>query len=128
ALLVVQGTDEATVRKFVQVSIEILEAELAREEAKEKLRRAKYRDQETFHIGKDFHAAVVGLSILISNKEDVLHKSLDLHADGPAQSLAPVADIAEARKLLPANPLAWAWLNLAEAHKAGKDVFATPRN
>ena len=128
ALLVVQGTDEATVRKFVQVSVEILEAELAREEAKEKLRKAKYRDRETFHIGKDFHASVVGLAILISNKEEFLHKALDLSADGPAQSLAPLADIAEARKLLPPEPLAWAWLNLAEAHKAGKEIFATPAN
>jgi hypothetical protein len=128
ALLVAQGTDEGTVQKFVRVSVELLEAELAREESKEKLKKAKYRDHDTFHIGNDFHAAALGATILISNKEESLHKALDLSADGPAQSLAPLADIAAAKKLLPEKPMAWAWLNLAEAHKAGKDVFATPRN
>lgn len=130
ALLVVQGTDEAAVRKFVQIGLEILEAEMAREEAKEKLRKEKYRNYETYHIGKDFHAACVGSAILISNKDEVLHKSLDLAADGPEKSLLPSREVAEARKLLPQDPLAWMWINLAEAHKSaqGKEIFATPRN
>src|SRR5262249_14190902 len=38
--------------------------------------------------------------------------------------------IVEARKLLPADPLAWLWFNLDIAHKApqAKDIFTLPRN
>src|SRR5262249_48185635 len=45
-------------------------------------------------------------------------------------SLAANADIADAKKLLPAKPLAWVWLSLDAAHKSpqGKDLFAVPRN
>jgi hypothetical protein len=54
--------------------------------------------------------------LLISNKEAALHKGLDLHLDG-GKSLAAVATVAEARKLLPAEQFGWFWVNLESARK-----------
>ncbi len=129
-LLVVQGSDEAFLKRFVQLSFEILEQELARQEAKDRVVKSSYHDMETLRLGKDLHAAVVGSALLLSNKEEALHKAMDLHQSGGKSSLAQVPFVAEARKLLPANPLAWLWFNLEVAHKApqAKEILARPRN
>jgi hypothetical protein len=129
-LLVIQGTDQDFLKKFLKVSLDILEQELARGESNEKLVRATYKDFMTIAVGKDFRAGVAGSALLISNKEEVLHRALDLHKAGGEKSLAKSSLIAEAHQLLPPNPLAWAWLNLDLAHKApqAKDIFKRQRN
>src|SRR5262249_49605470 len=95
ALLVLQGKDEETQRKFVKLGVEIIEQELARQDKKERPVNGSYRDIETVSIGNDFHAAVAGSALLISNKEEALKKGLDLHRDGARGSLAHVASVAE---------------------------------
>jgi hypothetical protein len=130
ALLVVQGSDEKLMRRFADLSLQILEQELARREAKERVEKMPYRGMETVHVGKDLYAAVAGSALLVSNKEDALHAALDLHLDAGTKSMAHVKGLAEARKLLPADRLAFLWLNLETVHKEGKakDVFATGRD
>jgi hypothetical protein len=130
ALLVVQGTDEKLTRRFVDLGLQILEQEIARREGKERVEKAPYRGIDAVHLGKEFHAAVVGSALLISNNDKSLHAALDLHLDGGKKSLAHVPDIAEARKLLPTDPLALLWLNLEMAHKdpKAKDIFASGRD
>src|SRR5262249_55185346 len=56
--------------------------------------------------------------------------SIDLHLNGRQKSGAGVKTVAEARKLLPADPLACAWINLETVKKLpqAKDVFSLPRN
>jgi Protein of unknown function (DUF3352) len=129
SLLVIQGRDPELVQKFAKLALEVIEQELARQEAKDRPEKDTYRGVETVRVGKDFHAAVVGSTLLISNKDDVLHLALDLQADGGEKSLAHVGSVAEARKLLPADPWAWAWVNLETVHKApqAKDAFKLPR-
>jgi hypothetical protein len=130
ALLVVHGKDEAKVRKFAQLGLQVLEGEIARQESKDKLEKADYRDVETYRIGTQFHAAVVGSALLIANQEKALQGGIDLHLDGDKKSLVRSANVAGARKLLPSEPLAMAWLNLETVRKApgAKDVFTLPRN
>jgi hypothetical protein len=67
---------------------------------------------------------------VIANSEEALHAALDLHRDPGKKSLAGRGSIDEARKLFPAEPLAFLWGNLETAHNApqGKDVFKLPRN
>jgi hypothetical protein len=130
ALLVVQGTDEKLTRRFVDLGLQILEQEIARREGKERVEKAPYRGIDAVHLGKEFHAAVVGSALLISNNDKSLHAALDLHLDGGKNSLAHSPTVAEARKLLPADPLASLWLNLETVQKEPKvkDVFASGRD
>src|SRR5262249_32614604 len=117
AWAVVQGKDEAKMRKFAELGLKILEQELAGQESKDKVEKVKYRDLEVVHAGKEFHAAVVGAALVFSNNEKGLHAALDLHLDGPKNSLAHVKHLADAKKQLPPHPLATAWLNLESVRK-----------
>lgn len=124
-LLVLQGTDEAATQKFARLALEVAEQELARQEAKDRPERGKYRDIETLRVGKEFHAAVAGAALLISNTEKTLHAALDRHLDGGMKSMAQVKAVADARQLLPVNPHAFAWLNMESIRKlpGAKEVF-----
>jgi hypothetical protein len=115
ALLVIQSKDEAMLAKFVQTVRTLIDQELARQEVKERIQTGEYRKVSTFKFG-DFHAALAGSAFLISNKPEGLHKALDCHLDGK-NSLAQVAKVAEARKLLPANAYGWMWVDVETARK-----------
>jgi hypothetical protein len=130
ALLVIQGKDEELMHKFGQLALDVAGQELARQESRDRPEKGTYRGLETVRIGKEFHAAVAGAALLVSNAEPALHRGLDLYLDGDGKSLAGVAAVAEARKLLPPDPLAFAWLNLKAVHEApgAKDVFTMPRD
>lgn len=129
-LLVVQGKDPALVGKFFNLLAKVGEQELARQDSKEKLEKRSYRNIETLHLGKNAHSAVAGSAMIFSTKEKALHVALDLHLDGDAKGLAHVPAVADAKKLLPANPLAWMWLNFDYVKKQpqAKEVLTLPRN
>ena len=129
-LLIIQGTDAEFSRKFLQVTLEVVDQELARRGVKERSVRGKYHDFETLNFGKDLHAAVAGTALLMSNKDFALHRALDLSKEGGKKSLAQSALVADAHRLLPQDPLAWLWFNLDVAHKApqAKEIFSRPRN
>jgi hypothetical protein len=127
-LLVVQGTDAELMQRFVAMSRQLLEQELARLEKPDRPRDETYRGINTMSVGKELHAAVVGATLLLSNNAQALRLALDLHIDGPARSVLSSPRVAEARNLLPADPLVWIWLNLGPAHEstAGKELFKLP--
>ena len=127
-LLVVQGKDEALVQKFAKLGLEVIEQELARQEVKESFTKCAHRQIDTYRIGKDFHGAVAGAALLLSNSEKGLHAALDQHLDGGKESLAGAPAVAEARKLLPPEPLAWGWLNLEAVRRLPQvgEVFKRP--
>src|SRR5262249_27022351 len=64
-----------------------------------------------------------------SNHGKGLQASIDQLLDRKS-GLADAPGVAEARKLLPPDPLAWAWLNLEPLRQAPqfKDVFSLPSN
>src|SRR5262249_21018608 len=129
ALLVIQGKDPALTQKFAQLGLQVIDQELARQDARDRPEKGTYRGVETAHIGKDFHAAVAGSALLLSNTEQGLQMGLDMHVDPQQKSLAGVKSVAEARKLLPPKPLAWTWVNLETVrHIPGaEDAFTFPR-
>lgn len=129
-LLVIQARDEDLLHRFMKVTLEVAETELARENSKDRPRKGTHRQIETLHIGKEFHSAIAGSALLISNVEPGLHRALDLHLDGDKQSVKHLASLAEARQRLAPNPLAWSWINLAPVHQApgAKDVYALPND
>ena len=130
ALVVVQAKDEELLQKFVKLGLAVIEQELARQDAKQRVEKGSYRDRETLRIGKDFHAAVIGAKLLLANKEEVLKLSIDLALDGGKGSLADSASVAAAKKLLPAHPLASLWVNLETVYQSpqAKEVIKLPRN
>jgi hypothetical protein len=130
ALLVVQGNDPALTARFYKTALGVLAQELARQESKETIEKGSYRDIETARIGKEFHAARAGGALLVSNKEDALRLALDCHCEGGKKSLADVASVKDAARLLPPQPLARLWLNLepVKAYPQAKEFFGSPRD
>ncbi len=130
ALLVVQGKDEKLLRRFADLALQIAEQELARQEAKERPEKGCHRNVQTIRIGPEFHAAVAGSALLISNQEESLKHAINLHLDGDQHSMVHVKRLPEARKLLPPDPLALAWLNLETVQKnqQAQNVLKTQRD
>jgi hypothetical protein len=135
-LLVLQGTDEALLIKFMEKASYVIKEELARAESKETLAKEKYKDFETLHLGKDFHACRIGAALLLSNKAEALKVGIDQHIENiskggkPAKNMLTAAGPAKAKKLLPPNPQAWLWYSLdyLKGRPGAKDVLTTPRN
>src|SRR5262249_20287779 len=127
-LLVIDGSDEALAEKFVKLVVNLFEEELARQESKEKVEKATYRGVDGYKLG-DLRVARIGAALLVSNNKDALKAALDLHA-GEGKSLADAAGPRDARKSLPADCLAWLWLDLDVARKApnAKAMFQLPSN
>jgi hypothetical protein len=128
-LVAIEGREPSVVQKFFKLSGEIIDQELGRQEAKEKLERATYRGTPTIQVGNEFHAAAAGTVILIGNSKKTLHAAIRRVLSNESDATA-VSNMTQAQKSLPPNPLAWGWLNLETIRKTpqGKEVFAQPRN
>ena len=116
-LLVVQAKDEELLKKFVALTRKVIDQELARQDAKEKVRSTKYRGVEALHLAKKVYAARVGAALVFTNKEAALKQAIDLHMDKGKKSLADHPSMAEAKTLLPKDLLAWGAFNLEQARK-----------
>jgi hypothetical protein len=129
SLLVVQGREEELTKKFVKLLLDVIEQELARQEAKERPVKGTYNGVETVAFGDDFHLAVVGAAILVSNNAKALERGLDLHLGREKKSLTDVESVAESVKLLPADPLVNVWLNMESVRKTpgAKEFYKKPR-
>lgn len=129
-VLILQGRNESYLHKFLQLARTVIESELTLQESKERLEQGSYEGVATWRIGKDVHAAVLGSALVVGfNTDKGLRAVIDLHRAG-GKGLLEVAGVAEARKLLPADPLAWAWFSLEPAHKSSNaaETFKLPRN
>jgi|GEM_PF-647350 hypothetical protein len=113
-LLVVEGEDEPLMQQFFQLGLKVLAQELARQEAKDKPIKGSYKEYSTIRIGANFHAAVAGRALFLSNSEKALHAGLDCHRSGGKGSMADVSSIKEAAQLLPPQPLVSLWLNMTK--------------
>src|SRR5262249_14433245 len=109
ALLVIQGTDEKLMQKFAKLGFELVEQELARQEAKERPTKGSYQGMETMRLSKDVHAALAGTALLIANSEKALQHGLDLYAGRDKKSMAERAGVSESAGLLPKETLASLW-------------------
>ncbi|HLN31413.1 MAG TPA: DUF3352 domain-containing protein [Gemmataceae bacterium] len=129
-VVVIQGKDEQLLQRFKKLALEVLEQELARQEAKVRIEKKMIQNVETIHIGNEFHAAVVGSAILFSNNEKALQQTIERSRKPAGKSLAQSSQVVAAKRLVEPEPLAWAWLNLETVHNSpqGKDIFAMPRN
>jgi hypothetical protein len=118
SLLVIQGRDEKLMGQFFQLGLSVVEQELARQEAKDKPIKGTYEGIETVRIGAEFHAAVAGDALFLSNSEKALHAGLDRRLGRGEKSMADVPAVRDAAKLLPSEPLVSVWLNMETVRKA----------
>jgi hypothetical protein len=117
ALVVVQSKDEDFLKRYTKLALEVLDQELARLEVKDRPQKGTYQGFETVRFSDKLYAAVVGSALLLSNQEKVLHLAIDTgRADGK-NSVARLAALKDARRILPREPLAWAWLNMERVGK-----------
>ncbi len=130
ALLIVQGKDEKLMKRFVELAADFLEAELARQESKEKLQKQTFAGLEGFHVGNDLWVARAGAALVVSNRKEALARAVALHLGKEKKSLAHHPPQAAAGKLLPPAPLAQAWLNLKpiKQGEGAKALYRTPRD
>jgi hypothetical protein len=128
-LAVVQSRDSELLKRAVALVSKVAEQELKRNDSPLKPSIENYRDIEVTHYGAAYYA-VAGSAFLIANKEIAIHKALDLHLDGAAESLANESGPADAAKLLDPNPLVSLWVNLKPAQESpeGKEAFKQPRS
>lgn len=127
-LVCIDGVDEDLAKRFLDLAIKTTEQELARQDSKEKLEKIDFRGTEGYKLG-DLHMARIGPTLLVSNMKAALKRAVDLHHN-QGKSLKDLAGPAEARKIVPANSLAWVWLDLdvARNSKEAKNVFAIPND
>lgn len=133
-LLALQGTDEKIVTRFFDLGLALFEEELTRQGAKEMPKRKTYAGVEVVELTKELLVARIGSALLLANKSEAMKAGLDQHAANQKDSKAPNAassnTVAEARKILPGDPLAWLCVNLksVKALPDAKNLFATPRD
>jgi len=129
-LLVIQGRDEKLTRQFVAIALKAAEQELQRQESPLKPRETSYQGIAVIQFGKAVQVAVLGSTILISNHDKAIQKSIDLYQGREQKSLADAAEVAAAAKLLPKDVLASLWLNMETIRKApgAAEVYKTPRD
>jgi hypothetical protein len=116
AVLVIQSRDEQLLRRFVKLAMELTKQELARQESPDVVKTGSHRGVETVQLTEKSFLAVIGSALVISNTSNGIKTAINLHLDGATTSMANPAALAEARKLLPAHPAAWLWVNLKPVH------------
>ena len=129
AIMVVQGTDEKRVEQFLAESLEVLEGELKRQESKDRIVGGTYEGVAGHEVG-DLFLVRVGATLVAANRKDALSKAIRLHTGKFNKSLLDHPSVLEAKKLLPASPLASVWIDMKPVHAspAGKALYASPRD
>lgn len=118
AVLIVQAKDDAKLRQFVDLTLEIVAKELERQESKDKIVRKKYERFDVGQIGPKLAFALADGALVLASDEKVLKTALDLQLKkNDGKSIAQISSFVEARQQASAQALAWTWLNLAELRK-----------
>lgn len=127
-LLVLQGADPKLTERFFRNLREVVADEQARQGVTDDYKSEKYRGIETFHVGENLFAAVLGAALVYSNMPEALHTAIDRHLDPAKPSLLQDKTLKEGRQLVEDGSLAWVWLKLSYAHEAPqvKTLFELP--
>jgi len=126
-VVVIQGKDEALLKQFMQLSVGIVEQELARQESKDKVTPRKFGSVAGYEVGK-LSVAAVGSALVLASDPLVLQVALG-QAGQKTGNIAGQPRFSDAMKLLPKNPLLWAWVDFEsvrkiEGFKTGLDAAA----
>ena len=129
-LVVVEGTDEAAVERFVAAALDVARGELSRAESKEKIATGDYKGVRGYSLGGVLFTRV-GPTLYLSNRKELLAQALDMRlTKSSAKPLSADPAFAEAVGLLPKNALARLWLNMrpVQSSPQAKALYASPRD
>ncbi len=123
-LAVATGRDEKRQAAFAAKLVEVIES------ATVTAKKSGYHGMPVWAFGDGLFIARAGASLIAANKRDAVQAALDLARGAGGKSLADHADMAGMEKLLPANSLARAWLDMRpiQATPEGKRAYADPRD
>lgn len=124
ALLILQGSDSKAVQQFMNLGLEVIAEELARQDSKDKIVRKNYEGIEAAAIGDKLFVAVIGNALVLSNRGEALKMAADLHLAKGGQSILDSKELAQARQLLPKQLHAWVWFNLQTLQQAKESQAA----
>ncbi len=131
AVFVAEGRDEKQTAKALELVIRVLDEELARQGSKEGVKRSKMAGVDAFTFGDGVHFARVGATLLVATKKAPLEDAIRAAVFRATADLArePHPARAAALGLLPKNPLACLWVDLASVKKSksSKDFFDSTR-
>jgi hypothetical protein len=126
-LLILEGKDEKVSAKAIELAAQVIDEELTRQGIKDAVKRTKFAEVEAFVVGGEFHFARVNSTLFVSNKASTLEASIRaaLNRKKPDEPHSPHPARAAALGILPKNPLAWLWVDLASVKKSkpAKDFF-----
>lgn len=128
-LLIVQGKDEALMKRVVGLLLEVVEQEQTRQDVRDRVQKVNYRGLDAYQVGDKLFGAVAGSALLLSDRKEALQAAIDLYINGSQESLARDEGPTAARKLLPGDALAWVWINMARVHEMpeAKEAYKYPR-
>jgi len=116
-VVIIRGKDEALLKRFVQLGVEVIDKEIARQEGKGKVTRGKIGGVETWQFDKA-HLAIVGKDLIAASEGKLLEKVLELRQKPTKDTIAANPRFQEAVKQRPdASPLVWAWLDWEQIRK-----------
>jgi len=118
AMIVLQAKDPKRMRRFVEVTLELVAKELERQESKDKIVQKKYEGIDVGQIGPKLSFAITDNAIVIASESKVLKAALDTYVKKDGQTdIQQVASFKEAQKQKPAKALVWTWLNFEAFRK-----------
>ncbi|MBA4062744.1 MAG: hypothetical protein C0501_03385 [Isosphaera sp.] len=128
AVLILSGTDEKQAEKAFALAVAVIGDEIARQGGKDRPVRETVDGVEYTRVGKEFHAARVGATILVANDGAWLREAVERTVK-PRRRPLPHPAREAALGLLPKDPLAWAWVDLASLKQTqqAKDFFEAAR-
>jgi hypothetical protein len=126
AVLVVRAKDPDLLRRTNKLLIDMVEND-AREKGKPSPVKSKdYKGVTVWSLGKDEFHAIIGDTLVVSNKQDGMKTVVEMNAgEGPA-SIAASAGWKAARQRVPRGAVGWAYARLEAFRQAGfaKDFYA----
>jgi hypothetical protein len=114
-LLVMQAKDEAGLRRFVDLALDVIDKELDRQESKDRIVRTKYHGFDIGQIGPPkVSFAIADAALLVASDDKVLKAALDALKNKEQKGIAQTEAFIDARKQAPKGAMAWAWLHLEQ--------------
>lgn len=110
-MVVAQAKDEALLKKFAKMLVQLGEQELARQESKQAIRKKTYEGIEAIQIDKAIFAIVDGAIVFTTENKVMKHVIDNFRGAEKLEPIASSANFNAARKSIPKNAHVWGWLN-----------------